>query len=76
MHDWKPEGAPPRLFHGSDDRTVPYAAAVHALLAMRWRGVAQVSLTGCPVVRSSRRNRVAAFLEFTLAEFVGLARGR
>nr|MBP8909772.1 prolyl oligopeptidase family serine peptidase [Pseudoxanthomonas sp.] len=27
VHDWKPE-APVRLFHGRDDQTVPYAAAV------------------------------------------------
>lgn len=75
VHDWKPE-APVSLFHGRDDQTVPHASAVSALLAMRSRGAARVSLTSCPAVPSSHRNCVAPFLDFMLAQFAALARDR
>jgi len=75
VHDWKPE-APVSLFHGRDDQTVPHASAVSALLAMRSRGAARVSLTSCPAVPSSHRNCVAPFLDFMLARFAALARDR
>lgn len=75
VHDWKPE-APVSLFHGRDDQTVPHVSAVHALLAMRSRGAAQVSLTSCPAVPSSHRNCVAPFLDFMLAQFAARARDR
>jgi len=75
VHDWKPE-APVSLFHGRDDQTVPHASAVSALLAMRSRGAARVSLTSCTAVPSSHRNCVAPFLDFMLAQFAALARDR
>jgi alpha-beta hydrolase superfamily lysophospholipase len=75
VHDWKPE-APVSLFHGADDKTVPHASAMRALLAMRSRGAPQVSLTNCPAVPSSHRSCVKPFLDFMLAEFAGAARDR
>lgn len=71
--DWTPE-APVRLFHGDDDRTVPLASAERALLAMRSRGAAPVSLTHCPAVPSSHRNCVRPFFDFMLEQFEQLAR--
>ena len=47
VHDWKPE-LPVRLFHGRDDRTVPYASSVVTLAAMQAKGAgANVTLTDC-----------------------------
>ncbi len=50
VHDWAPRRAM-RLFHGRDDRTVPYSAATVTLQTQLERsgGAAQVSLTDCSV---------------------------
>lgn len=47
VYDWKPN-VPVRLYHGRDDRTVPYASSVNTLRAMRDRGAGDlVSLIDC-----------------------------
>jgi len=67
VHDWKPE-LPVRLFHGRDDRTVPYASSLSALQTMQARGASdRVSLTDCPAVPSSHIGCVPSFLAFLLA---------
>ncbi len=67
VHDWKPE-LPVRLFHGRDDRSVPYASSLSALQAMQARGAGdRVSLTDCPAVPSSHIGCVPSFLAFLLA---------
>jgi fermentation-respiration switch protein FrsA (DUF1100 family) len=67
VHDWKPD-LPVRLFHGRDDRTVPYASSLSALQAMQARGAGdRVSLTDCPAVPSSHIGCVPSFLAFLLA---------
>ena len=73
VYDWKPE-APLFLYHGRDDRTVPYASSVSALNAMHARGANQVSLTDCPATPSSHIGCVPPFLNFMLGKLVPLAR--
>lgn len=73
VYDWKPE-APLFLYHGRDDRTVPYGSSVSALNAMQARGANQVSLTDCPATPSSHIGCVPPFLNFMLGKVVPLAR--
>lgn len=73
VHDWKPE-VPLFLYHGRDDRTVPYASAVSALNAMQARGASAVSLTDCPATPSSHIGCVPPFLNFMLGKVTPLAR--
>jgi hypothetical protein len=68
VHDWAP-ALPLRLFHGRDDETVPFAAAIATLQAMRARGAADVSLTECTAVPASHIGCVPEFLIFVLGEF-------
>ena len=73
VYDWKPE-SPLFLYHGRDDRTVPYGSSVSALKAMQARGASQVSLTDCPATPSSHIGCVPPFLNFMLGKIVPLAR--
>ena len=73
VYDWKPE-SPLFLYHGRDDRTVPYGSSVSALKAMQARGASQVSLTDCPPTPSSHIGCVPPFLNFMLGKIVPLAR--
>lgn len=67
VHDWKPELAV-RLFHGRDDRTVPYESAQSTLLSMRANGAGdRVSLTDCTAVPSGHIECVPGFLWFMLS---------
>lgn len=73
VHDWKPE-RPVRLFHGRDDRTVPYASSESTLSAMQARGAGDmVSLTDCPAVPSSHIGCVPSFLSFMLMQILQVA---
>jgi pimeloyl-ACP methyl ester carboxylesterase len=73
VHDWRP-AAPVRLFHGRDDRTVPYASAASALQAMQANGAGElVSLTDCPVQPASHLGCVPGFLAFLLGQLAGAA---
>ncbi|MFN3440188.1 MAG: alpha/beta hydrolase family protein [Acidovorax sp.] len=57
VYDYKPN-VPVRLYHGRNDRTVPYASSVDTLRAMQQRGAGDlVSLTEC------RAQPVAGHLE-------------
>ncbi len=69
VHAWKPE-LPVRLFHGQDDRTVPYASSLSTLRTMQSLGAGGlVSLTDCQAVPSSHIGCVPGFLAFVLTEF-------
>ena len=47
VYDWKPN-VPVRLYHGRNDRTVPYASSASTMRAMQQRGAGDlVSLTEC-----------------------------
>ncbi|MCL4747054.1 MAG: hypothetical protein KJZ83_16795 [Burkholderiaceae bacterium] len=74
VHDWKPE-LPVLLFHGRDDRTVPYASASSALQAMRARGAGgMVGLSDCPATPSSHLGCVGPFITYLLAQLAPQAR--
>ena len=71
VHEWRPS-LPLRLFHGRDDRTVPYASSVSALQTMRSLGAGDVvTLTDCQAVPSSHIGCVPSFLGFVLTQFSG-----
>lgn len=73
VHDWRP-AAPVRLFHGRDDRTVPYASAQSTLQAMQANGAADlVSLTDCTAQPATHLGCVPGFLAFLFGQLAGVA---
>ena len=73
VHDWKPD-VPVRLYHGRDDQTVPYPAALRTLQAMQARGAGTVTLNECTATPSSHLGCVLPYWAFMLNNFAGLAR--
>ncbi|MCV2420519.1 lipase family protein [Paucibacter sp. DJ2R-2] len=74
VHDWAPQ-KPVYLFHGREDRTVPYLNASLALDSMARRGAGQqVSLNACPSQPSGHIDCVLPYWNFMLQQFAGLAR--
>lgn len=74
VHDWKPS-VPIALFHGRDDRTVPYASSASTLQAMQKNGAGNlVSLADCPAVPADHIPCVPSFLAFMLAQLAAVAR--
>ncbi len=68
VHDWLP-AVPVRMFHGRDDRTVPYASALSALRAMHARGAGDlVSLSDCRAAPPSHIGCVPSFLTHVLEQ--------
>ena len=65
MYDWKPITRL-RLFHGRDDRTVPYISATRTLQAMQLRGATDVSLTDCTAVPAGHLECVPEYFGFVL----------
>ncbi len=73
VHDWRPQ-APVYLYHGRDDRTVPYASSTSTLAAMQAQGAGElVSLTDCPATPSSHIGCVAPFIGFMLGKLAPIA---
>lgn len=73
VHDWKPN-LPVRLFHGQEDRTVPYASSVNTLRAMQARGAGElVSLTDCRAQPSGHLQCVPPFITFMLGQLAPVA---
>ncbi len=73
VHEWTPD-LPVRLFHGRDDRTVPYASSANTLLTMQLRGAGdRVSLTDCPALPSTHLGCVPAYLSFMLGQLAAQA---
>ena len=73
VHDWLP-AHPVRLFHGRDDRSVPYRSATGTLEAMRLRGAGDlVTLTDCAADPSSHLGCVPGFLAFMLTRLATAA---
>ena len=73
VHDWLPQ-LPVSLYHGRDDRTVPYASSTSTLAAMRARGAGNlVSLTDCPATPASHIGCVPPFLNFMLGKLAPMA---
>jgi len=75
VHDWKPD-LPVRLFHGRDDRTVPYASSAVTLAAMQARGAGgTVTLTDCSgVTPAGHLECVVPYWAFMLNHLAGFAR--
>ena len=67
VYDWRPQ-LPLAMFHGRDDRTVPYASSVRTLEAMKRNGAGAdlVSLTDCRVVPADHIPCVPPFVGFML----------
>jgi len=74
VHDWRP-AVPVRLYHGRDDRTVPYASSTSTLRAMQARGAGSlVSLTDCRAQPTAGHMQcVPPFITFLLGQFAPLA---
>ncbi len=73
VHDWRP-AHPVRLYHGRDDRTVPYRSSTTTLQAMRIQGAGElVSLSDCPAQPASHIGCVPPFLTFMLGQLAPVA---
>ncbi|MBY0410915.1 MAG: lipase family protein, partial [Burkholderiaceae bacterium] len=73
VYDWKPN-VPVRLYHGRDDRTVPYASSENTVRAMRARGAADlVSLTDCRAQPAGHLQCVPPFITFMLGQLAPVA---
>ncbi|WP_298210603.1 alpha/beta fold hydrolase [Acidovorax sp.] len=74
VYDWKPN-LPVRLYHGRDDRTVPYASSVRTLRAMQDRGAGDlVSLTDCRAQPAGHLQCVPPFISFMLGQLAPVVR--
>lgn len=75
VHDWAPQ-RPMRMFHGRDDRTVPYRSAEVTLQTMLGRSAspALVSLTDCTVSPSDHLPCVEPFFRLAASHLATLAR--
>lgn len=73
VHDWRAE-RPVRLFHGRDDRTVPYIAGSSTLDAMLARGSTSVTMTDCTAVPSDHLPCVAPYFDFIVQTLAPHAR--
>ncbi len=69
VFDWAPQ-VPLDLFHGRDDRTVPYLSATHTLQAMQARGAGNlVTLTDCVAQPAGHKECVLPYWRFVLDRF-------
>ncbi|NRF67873.1 prolyl oligopeptidase family serine peptidase [Aquincola sp. S2] len=73
VHDWKP-ALPPKLYHGRDDRTVPYPASTRTVAAMQAQGATGVTLTDCGAVPAGHLECVVPYWSFMLSQLAGAAR--
>ena len=73
VNDWKPN-VPVRLYHGRDDRTVPYGSSVDTLRTMQQRGAGDlVTLTDCRVQPAGHLQCVPPFITFMLQQLAPVA---
>ena len=73
VYDYKPN-VPVRLYHGRDDRTVPYASSENTVRAMQARGAADlVSLTDCRAQPAGHLQCVPPFITFMLGQLAPVA---
>lgn len=73
VHNWKP-ALPMRLYHGRDDKTVPYASATVTLAAMKSLAAADVTLTDCPAVPAGHLECVVPYWGFMLGQLALVAK--
>ena len=73
VYDWKPN-VPVRLYHGQNDRTVPYASSATTLRAMQERGAGNlVNLTNCSAQPAGHMQCVPPFITFMLGQLAPVA---
>ena len=73
VHDWKPN-VPVYLYHGREDRTVPYVSSTSTLSAMQQQGAADlVSLTDCRTRPAGHMQCVPPFITFMLGQLAPVA---
>ena len=76
VFNWRPQ-VPVALFHGRNDRTVPYASAERTLDAMKQRGTGDlVSLTDCQAIPAGHLECVPPFVDLLLERIGSQATGR
>jgi hypothetical protein len=69
VNDWAPQ-VPLDLFHGRDDRTVPYLSATNTLQSMQARGAGnRVTLTDCVAQPAGHKECVLPYWRFVLNRF-------
>lgn len=69
VNDWAPQ-VPLDLFHGRDDRTVPYLSATNTVKSMRARGAGNlVTLTDCVAQPAGHSQCVLPYWRFVLDRF-------
>ena len=74
VYDWAPQ-VPLDLFHGRDDRTVPYVSATNTLKAMQARGAGNlVTLTDCVAQPAGHAQCVLPYWRFVLGRFASEAK--
>jgi fermentation-respiration switch protein FrsA (DUF1100 family) len=73
VHDWRP-ALPVRLFHGRDDRTVPYVSSTSTLQAMHARAAPDVTLADCAAALAGHLECVPPYFAFLLQVLAGSAR--
>lgn len=73
VHDWRPEHRV-RLFHGRDDRTVPYVSGSSTLQALHARGAPDVSMTDCAAVPAGHLECVPGYWRHLLTVLGAQAR--
>ena len=71
--NWVPQ-VPTYLFHGKDDKTVPYAASVSALQTLKAAGATDISLTDCTTGDLGHLKCVPEYFEFAVGKMGKLAR--
>ena len=75
VYDWRPQ-VPVVMFHGRDDRTVPYVSSVRTLETMKKNGANElVSLTDCRAVPAGHIECVPPFVDLMLDQIGAKASG-
>lgn len=75
VHDWRPQ-APVAMFHGREDKTVPYTSSVRTLEAMRQQGAGGlVTLTDCRATPAGHIPCVPPFVAFMLERIAPVVQG-
>lgn len=73
VHDWRPD-KPMRLFHGRDDRTVPFIASENAVRAMLARGAPDLQWAECEAQPSDHLPCVAPWVAWLVAQLAPVIR--
>lgn len=73
VHDWRPL-APVRLFHGREDRVVPYVSSATTLQAMQGRAAPDVNLVDCAAATAGHLECVAPYLRHVVQALSAWAR--